>query len=292
MLLYASEICGYSYSRSNNLYNQLKNDVFEKCHLRFLRFILGVNRKAPNIAIYGDTGRYPMSIDAIVLHIKYWYRILQTNTGDLLQEAYIESTKMNNSWLLGVKKILKFSNLSMEKARKMKLSTLCKMVKSRCRIIYIDGWKEELLNDKRHKGGNKLRLYRKFKDKFMLEPYLISCVNTKQKKNMARLRLSCHKLQIEVLRYSKDYIEPKLRICKMCSNNECEDEIHFLLKCPKYAAERSKLLNMAESICPNFIYLDDLGKFIYLMSCPESKLSNELARFISNCFDLRSSTKI
>ena len=35
---------------------------FEQVHLQMMKWILGVNKKTPNTAIYGDTGRYPLSI--------------------------------------------------------------------------------------------------------------------------------------------------------------------------------------------------------------------------------------
>ena len=40
--------------KAASLYNEMKKDVFEKCHLRYCRFVLGVNKKATNLAIYGD----------------------------------------------------------------------------------------------------------------------------------------------------------------------------------------------------------------------------------------------
>ena len=40
-------------------------------------------------------------------------------------------------------------------------------------------------------------------------------------------------------------MEPEKRICKSC-NVEVEDEMHFLLKCPKLKEARSAILNILE----------------------------------------------
>ena len=48
MLLYGSEIWGDSYfANIASIPNTLKNDIIEKCHLKFCRFILAVNKKSP-----------------------------------------------------------------------------------------------------------------------------------------------------------------------------------------------------------------------------------------------------
>jgi hypothetical protein len=50
VLLYGSEIWGSDHiGSSKSLFNLLKNDALEKCHLKFLRYSLGVNKKAPKL---------------------------------------------------------------------------------------------------------------------------------------------------------------------------------------------------------------------------------------------------
>ena len=48
---------------------------------------------------------------------------------------------------------------------------------------------------------------------------------------MTKIRISAHSLAIEVGRYNKTPIEA--RFCQHCAS-EIENEIHFILKCPKY----------------------------------------------------------
>ena len=73
VLIYGSDICGYRTSKSTSVYNEMKKDVFEKCHLHFCRFANRVNKRAPNLGIYGDNG-YPIFISCAVQFLKYWHR--------------------------------------------------------------------------------------------------------------------------------------------------------------------------------------------------------------------------
>ena len=51
VLLYSSEIWGFE-----NL------DVLEKVHLRFCKLILNLKQTTPNSIIYGELGRFPISL--------------------------------------------------------------------------------------------------------------------------------------------------------------------------------------------------------------------------------------
>ena len=57
-------------------------------------------------------------------------------------------------------------------------------------------------------------------------------------KTFVKLRISNHKLNIESGRYDK--ISSCDRICPVCGLN-IENEIHFLLNCPKYSSVRDDL---------------------------------------------------
>ena len=52
--------------------------------------------------------------------------------------------------------------------------------------------------------------------------------------------LSAHRLHIETGRYNK--IPRDNRLCKNFSPKKIEDEVHFLLKCPKYTPMRENWL--------------------------------------------------
>ena len=43
----------------------------ENVHLHFLKWVLGVNRKASNAGVWGESGRYPLVFENINLTLKY-----------------------------------------------------------------------------------------------------------------------------------------------------------------------------------------------------------------------------
>jgi len=89
---------------------------------------------------------------------------------------------------------------------------------SRYRDQFIQLWHSELnrQTSKRGEAGNKLRIYRLLKFKFQLEGYLSQVKVAKYCTALTKLRVSCHRLQIE-------------------------DEVHFLCVCPAYNNLREDL---------------------------------------------------
>ena len=64
ILLYGSEIWGiYNYKDIDNL------------HCKFLKIILGVKQSTPNVAVLGETGRYPLSVLCKERSIIYWLKL-------------------------------------------------------------------------------------------------------------------------------------------------------------------------------------------------------------------------
>ena len=77
ILTYGSEIWGtFSSSKllskqDNYLLNMYDKLPQEKLHLKFCKYILGVSSKATNLAVRGETGRYPLLIQIIANMFKY-----------------------------------------------------------------------------------------------------------------------------------------------------------------------------------------------------------------------------
>ena len=58
---------------------------FEQVYLQMMKWILGVNKKTANAEIYGDTGRYPLSIVCSKQLIDYFQRVTATkDNSDIL----------------------------------------------------------------------------------------------------------------------------------------------------------------------------------------------------------------
>ena len=78
ILLYGSEIWAYE-----------NNDIIEKLHLRYCKYILSVNKSTTSSTVYGELGRYPLNIEYTSRCILFWARIISGPVSKL-------SVKMNN----------------------------------------------------------------------------------------------------------------------------------------------------------------------------------------------------
>ena len=85
----------------------------------------------------------------------------------------------------------------------------------------------------------KLLFFGQLKQKFGYEEYL-NLPNVANRKAITQLRLSAHKLEIEIGRYKVKgkNTDKKDRICQYCRSGEVESELHFIASCPNYKEER------------------------------------------------------
>ena len=71
-------------------------------------------------------------------------------------------------------------------------------------------------------------------------------------------------LQVGIGRYRN--LPPEDRLCTVCDLALVEDELHLLCVCTRYAQDRANLYGKAEILYPSFYQLDDLDKFVQLIS--------------------------
>ena len=68
---------------SRNKFPQLKEiaeDQIEKVHLSFLKWTIGVGKRTSNAGVWGDTGRYPLAIEASPQVFNYVRRLESMET--------------------------------------------------------------------------------------------------------------------------------------------------------------------------------------------------------------------
>ena len=95
---------------------------------------------------------------------------------------------------------------------------------------------------------------------------------------MSKLRLSNHRLEIEVGRHTN--VKQEERICQLCRNG-VEDELHFIVQCTEYDELRDELL--PKNILSNQ-NISDRERFIKLMCDNEIK---QIGKYIFKSFELR-----
>ena len=103
---------------------------------------------------------------------------------------------------------------------------------------------------------------------------------------MTKLRSSSHTLEIERGRYTKHKTDICERLCPLW--NAMEDKIHFLVNCKIYEAERLRFFSKLVTKIRNFSELDDVEKFILLMSSEDNQIVTWTGKFIYKSFNIRS----
>ena len=159
ILMYGSEI----------LYNGREQNGFEKIHLSYLKNMLGVRRQTPTLALYGDTGHFPLLLKQQVQTLKYWARLRTLPDYHILKNAYncllgIDSIGREN-WTMHVKTLL--FNLSLSSFWETQtIERMCRFitnVKQQNEDKFIEDWTEKISFQNQQA---KLRTYNTFSDYF------------------------------------------------------------------------------------------------------------------------------
>ena len=78
-------------------------------------------------------------------------------------------------------------------------------------------------------------------------------------------------------------IPKEQRNCPFCED-QVENEVHFLFKCPTFLNQRNDLSSYVQEHNLNFLALNDNEKLKYLMD----NMDTYVAKYIYNTFELRS----
>ena len=145
-------------------------------------------------------------------------------------------------------------------------------IKNLIKAKFIEDLKQSIANCLNQR--KKLRTYAQFKSITKSEKYLEYIKNFAVRSCYSRFRLGVHDLEIERGRFNCKPLPIESRICKQCQINkvdEVEDEKHFLMQCPAYSLQRSKLINKITQKFPRFSLLDESEKFVWILSQDDSE---------------------
>jgi hypothetical protein len=240
------------------------------------RFLLGLPPKAPNAATQGEMGWNSIVYHTRLEVIRLFCRLKNTDIPRISYKVFswAEHTASNNckNWVFNVKKFLRSHNLS-EHFNQGSVET--KLVLKHCKVMLhkvdIKKWQKTLWNDKNNVNGNKLRTYRQFKVNLEKEEYLDINIPRYQRMSYTKLRCGVLPLAIETGRYTRTPLEQ--RLCTLCNLHKVENEVHFLIECPLYADLRFNMIQKACIVNKDFITMNDIDKFNFIMKCPEITLN-------------------
>ena len=117
--MYASEVWGsfikakhQAFNVKCDKYELFDKHCFKKLELKFCKAILGVQKKASNVAVRGELGRYPTPIYILKQVPKNWFRITSNDhKQSILYNTYMRNLKIHYAkkccWWSNVRNFLK-----------------------------------------------------------------------------------------------------------------------------------------------------------------------------------------
>jgi len=264
ILLYGSEIWGMDDCQ-----------VVETVHLSMLKQALNVSPRTANTMVYGETGRYPLYINAVIKSVKYWLKIIKMEEHRfpyLVYKTMLISIDECDNWASKVKQILFNNNLSnIWSAQEVgNEREFLKTLRERLVETFTGRWLHDLQKSPRYK------LYRGFKSTFGIERYLFVLDRKVFRDSMVRFRLGISELFVHRMRYCSNTFET---LCPNC-REEDEDERHFLLNCPALHDLQIKYL---------IPYVEEISTdpFVYLLSSNETRVIRAVATYLYHAFKRR-----
>ena len=129
-------------------------------------------------------------------------------------------------------------------------------------------WQEKLNSDVAMRGinagGNKLRIYQKFKHSYSTEPYVKTICSKKYRSAYAKFRCGVAPLKIETCRYGLNRIPVAERLCESCQ--VVEDEFNVMMVCPLFNDIRSQFILQLNEVELSFYDYTQAEQLIYVMS--------------------------
>ena len=250
----------------------------EQVQLKALRYYLGVHRFAASDMLRGDAGWIKCFTRHKIAMIRLWNRLVNLPFNRITYKIFIWDLAhqgKSGSWSNCVKCI--FRDIKANHYFENLIPCDLEFVYKQLLELETTNW-----NSSRY-GKPKLRLYNMFKPDLTQEDYFSMNISKINRSLFAQLRAGILPLQIEVGRFRNIPISE--RLCIICNNGEIDDEIHFVCSCPVYSEFRTPLYDFARTQFQDFDDLDDLTRFVLLMS----NCHKEMITFTSNACHKRRS---
>ena len=217
--------------------SKIAKDPHELLHLSYIKWVLGVHKKSTNLACWTEAGRLPLGIKMANLFYNYCLRSVDSPDNTLLFHTVKEQKSINLKWHERFQQI----NVSFSSHPRIKLDSLTSpssILKAGLKAMFNAIWKGALTQSK------KLQLLNSLKQEWGPDPY-INSLPLNLRSNITRLRLSAHRLPIEIGRYQRPVIPRDERFCELCISagypKVLGDESHLMFQCVISLERRLKL---------------------------------------------------
>ena len=257
VMLYGASLWG---SREYGKLNTIQN--------RACKYFLGLPKCTSNVATHGEIGWLSVQSKQKMEMIRLWCRFQNMDKSRLTYKIHKWSLSMSNR---NIKSIEYYMKCNLRIAGLFQQATNVEKVNTKAIILQLrrylqeyenSEWYKKLWNDVgNEEHGNKLRLYRTFKDKIMVESYVMDLMPYMHRKYLAMFR--CGSLPLEVELGRRRNLPLDERLCPLCKQG-VEDEVHILLQCPVYDDLREDFSILIPGITQSGV--DVFDQFISIMS--------------------------
>ena len=270
IMLYGAELWGLD--KAANL--------CEKVHLFGLKRFLDVDRRTPNDFVYGETNRYPITINSTIKCIRYWFKLLAMNADRLPHKAYTTLYNLDErgkkNWVSNIKLCLfeyGFGHVWINQG----VGSIPMFINAfRLRLVDCtwQNWEHHIRSSERFKTYSLFNCVN-----FSVKSYLTLNLSRAVRQITAKFRFGVSDICLHRFRYNKQ--DGNNLLCPLCKKDK-EDELHFVLVCPA-------LQSLRERYIPAKFYRDPcLFRLFILMSSDNESLVKRLSLYLYKAFKLRS----
>ena len=253
-----------------------KNNPIENLHMMICKQLLGVQKQTTNCGVLLELGKIPLCTFAAKFAIKNWERIRLGKGNPILLESYKCG---ETSWDLNIRTTLEKNGM---------LNFYFDDYGKNYPFVHKKAF--ERLSDNFHQtslgwireDSSKLRTYATFKTEIGMEKYLVNVRNFSIRSQVAKFRLSNHRLAIETGRHTTPKTPKEERFCQFCPG-KVEDEYHFLFDCKILCHLRQECFEKAVGNIPTFKNLPNEIKMKTLMC----EMEYDFCRYIRDGMELR-----
>jgi len=251
----------------------------EKLHLFALKKFLGVERRTPNDFVYGDTGRYPISIHSVIRCINYWLKLLQMPDSRLPHKAYLMLYRLDErgkvNWVSKVRKFLFLYGFGV---------VWVNQSVGDCRA-FVSVLRERLIDCRWQNWASHMHESERFStycgfNGFLHETklYLKLDFDRHIKTVVTRFRFGVSDLFVHYYRYKSGNNFDM--ICPLCRQAQ-ENEVHFVLCCTFLTDLRLRFISEKFYKNPNLFRLN------LLMASTQEEIVRNFALYLYKAFKLR-----
>ena len=115
--------------------------------------------------------------------------------------------------------------------------------------------------------------------------YLDLTRRTAGRRALVKVRISNHKLLLEIGRYNQTTRDN--RHCPLCGSNLIEGDVHFLFRCSTYRIINNNFYNKIKTLIPNITQFPVNDLINELINFSHYFINIQFMKYISACFDLR-----